>query len=259
MTFYNKQKESFDMKRVKIEQSIQQKFRASPYVTNLLSFLSFLPYDLSNKELLNPLVNHHGLNRNNTNYQELKKHLENLVQSEKSVLHVPFHVVTFKELDYDSDLAVEVVSVDPSSDLTREKPFVFHQHFSQEKHTSVITPAKKKSFETFLKREDTDPKLFFGLIDGLHRATIFFDLLQSNWKRFSTLFLKIECNVVEYAIKREFIKKPPKDHLANLRSFSKLITENNTKTIGHTITDGFMTCIQQVLQGDDDGTYYLCS
>lgn len=223
----------------------------------MLSFLSYIPYNSQEQVIYNPSVNHHCLNRINTNFEELKRHLTTLIDSsEPIVLTVPFQAVFFDEATtrVPKNIAVDVPSIDPLSNNKRNKPFRFCTS-SEETFTRTFTKQQKQSFPSFIDRKQQ--KLFLGLIDGLHRATIFFDMLRSDWKKYSSIFMKIECTVLCYSLKQDYHSEPSDEHLQDLRNFSKLISENNTKTIGHTITDGFMSCINKLLSNKGTSTYNL--
>lgn len=251
---------TMDKQVAEIENNIQTKYKQRSNVISLLTFLSYIPYDVEDKEIQNPPVNHHGLNKINKNFQELKKFLTSMVHTKfPTIHHVAFHTVNFMDLRNDwnvtwseNNLIVEARSANPMSRKVRKKPF----KFSPEPTTfeQFHPDPSKITFEEFMTRNKDDTRTYFGLVDGLHRATILLEILQSDWKKYSSIFNRIDCTVIDYTLKPEYFEIPAESHLRELRQYSKLITDNNKKTIGHTITDGFISCIQMLLPKEETET-----
>lgn len=248
-----------DKQVAEIENNIQTKYDQRSNVISLLTFLSYIPYDVEEKEIQNPPVNHHGLNKINKNFQELKKFLTSMVDTKfPTIHHVAFHTVNFMDQQKESSqpwkdtTAVPVRSANPMSRKERKKPFEFS--YAPKTFEQFHPDPSKITFEEFMTRNKDDTRTYFGLVDGLHRATILLEILQSDWKKYSSVFNRIDCTVIDYTLKTKHFSTPAENLLRELRQYSKLITDNNKKTIGHTITDGFISCIQMLLPKDETET-----
>jgi hypothetical protein len=196
------------------------------------------------------MVNHHYLNRNNTDFKHLKTFLTKELEKPKPNFHIPFHLMLFElaELTDHTDDIATLVNVDPDltyDETTAELMVRLSTTLKACKHDNI------KSLEQYYKLPTKEQNIY-AIMDGLHRTFILHELLQSDFDKYHKIFNSVLCNVVIY------YKQPEKTlHIKKAmfyaKEYSAILADEITKSVGHTMSDGMQACLNYIIAEDNEG------
>ena len=230
---------------------------------DLVKLLQFLEYD--NNIICNPFkFNHHDANTGNPTYKELVEKCteitnDSISENEPDLSFKSFEFVVYTKCDSDESLENQTFHIKHTTNSSTDTNENIGKFLTSSKKDEIMSIIMKKENKTnssaveHCKNQSVleqitefqgNHKLRFGIIDGLHRLTAFNTILRTN--KGSSIFhnMNCQCNIYIMKEKEEVIQYSCLQKLFTARSL--LISQNQSKSIAHTLHDNIMEIIRQI-------------